>query len=59
MAVRLAGALSRIKQLEAQIGGLQNTIAELKMELVEANKERKILSRKVPKEEDKLGYGGK
>ena len=36
-----------------------NTIAELKMELVEANKERKILSRKVPKEEDKLGYGGK
>lgn len=60
MGARLAGALGRIKQLEGQIGGLQEIITNLKAELIEANKEKKILSRKVVKDDNESeGYKGK
>ena len=46
MAVRLAHALNQVKALEKKNAGLLQEIIVLKKELAEANRERKILSRK-------------
>ena len=46
MTVRLAHALNQVKALEKKNAGLLQEIIVLKKELAEANREKKILSRK-------------